>query len=292
MTWALPVRGGYVTSGFGPRPSPGGVGSTAHRGLDIGGRGTDWLVRSVGPGVVHARGTNTIRGLWIVVRHDDGTTTTYQHLSSVTASGRVLGGTVLGVMGMTGTSTARHLHLEAFPAGRFALNGTAWITTDRAVDPEPYLRARGVDVRTGTVTTGSGGSTGGDVPTVPSIPPIPGIDEEDDDMTPDQAAKLDAVAAAVQLLVDQESQYRGVPQGVQGLVVEVGRRHAAYTATGPDGQHWLIDGVLKRPISEHHRDVLSTLAPPAQVPYLGGIPSDALGAFADIGGAARPVVQP
>jgi|GEM_PF-1372659 len=183
MGWALPVAGGYVTSGYGPRTSPGGVGSTWHRGVDLGGRGTDWLVRSVGPGYVLARGTNAVRGHWVAVRHDDGSTTASQHLASVSASGRVGGGTALGVMGQTGSSTATHLHLEAFPPGRFVLVGDAFATVDRAVDPEPYLRARGVDLRTGTVTvTNPGPGTGGvpDVPAVDPVTPISPLPEEDD----------------------------------------------------------------------------------------------------------------
>ena len=118
MAWHLPVAGGYVTSNYGTRTSPGGVGSTTHRGVDVGGRGTDWLVRAVGSGSILATGSNSVRGLWVAVRHDDGTTTAYQHLADirVRAGQRVAGGAVLGRMGTTGASTAAHLHLEAFPA--------------------------------------------------------------------------------------------------------------------------------------------------------------------------------
>ncbi|WP_163275320.1 M23 family metallopeptidase [Cellulomonas iranensis] len=183
--WALPVRGGYRTSGYGPRSSPGGVGSTWHRGVDVGGRGTDLLVRSVGPGTVLAIGTNAVRGRWVAVRHDDGTTTAYQHLDEVRATGRVDAGTPLGVMGTTGRSTARHLHLEAFPVGRFVRVGDAFASTDRTVDPEPYLRERGVDLQAGTtqpVTNPVGGRPGGSLPTV-STRPVEGITAvEDDDM--------------------------------------------------------------------------------------------------------------
>lgn len=182
--WALPVRGGYRTSGYGPRSSPGGVGSTWHRGVDVGGRGTDLLVRSVGPGTVMAIGTNAIRGRWVAVRHDDGTTTAYQHLDQVHATGRVDAGTPLGVMGTTGRSTARHLHLEAFPAGRFIRVGDAFASTDRTVDPEPYLRERGVDLRAGTtspVTNPIGGRPGGSLPTV-STRPVEGITPKEVDM--------------------------------------------------------------------------------------------------------------
>lgn len=136
----------------------------------------------------------------------------------------------------------------------------------------------------------NGGSIGGTVPTPPPTTPIPDIQEDIMASLDDLRSVLAPIAEAVQGLRDQERQYRGVPQGVQALT-DATARHAAYTATGPDGQTWLIDGVLRRPITEHQRDVLSTLAPPATVPYLGGISDDALAAFADIGGETRPVAR-
>lgn len=174
--WALPVAGGYLTSDYGPRSSPGGVGSTWHRGTDFGGRGTDWLVRSVGPGYVLATGRNAVRGLWVAVRHDDGTTSAYQHLADIrTLRGqRVDGGTVLGRMGQTGTSTATHLHMECFPPARFVLIGDAFASVDRTVDPEPFMLARGVNLRSGSVTpvNNPGGGGGGSVPGAPGTAPI------------------------------------------------------------------------------------------------------------------------
>ncbi len=62
---------------------------------------------------------------------------------------------------------------------------------------------------------------------------------------------------------------------------------STFTATGPNGQTWLIDGVFKRPITIHQRDLLSVLAPPATVPWLQNITEDALAAYADIGGDTR-----
>jgi len=169
MSWSLPVVGGYVTDDFGPRDTGIPGASTFHRGVDIGGRGTDWLVRSVGDGQVLATGWNAYRGRWIAIRHGDGTTATYQHLARVDAvKGRsVSAGSVLGLMGNTATAitVAVHLHLEWFPAGAFLLSADGFASTDRAVDPEPALRVRGVDLRTGTVTA----TTTTSVPTAPTI---------------------------------------------------------------------------------------------------------------------------
>lgn len=165
MAWSLPVRGGYVTSGFGPRSTSIPGASTYHQGVDL--AGGDHIVRAAGDGIVQATGWNSVRGWCVVVRHDDGTVTTYQHLASVDvkAGQRVPGGSRLGVMGSTGTaSSGAHLHLEAFPAGRFLVTGSlAWSSPGRAVDPEPYLRARGVDLRAGLV---------GNVVSTPTLPDV------------------------------------------------------------------------------------------------------------------------
>lgn len=218
-TWRAPVQGGYRTSAYGPRTSPGGVGSTWHRGVDVGGRGTDWLVRSVGPGYVLARGTNAVRGLWVAIRHDDDTTTAYQHLDEVRASGRVEGGTVLGVMGSTGTSTARHLHLEAFPAERWVRLGDGWVSTGRTVDPEPYLRARGVDLRTATATVAHPGSTigGGLLPVDPSqVAPIAIAPHEEDSEMPRYLMQIDTKTDGRWVLVSYDrGEYAVLTTGYQ-----------------------------------------------------------------------------
>ena len=224
MAWHLPVAGGYVTSNYGTRTSPGGVGSTTHRGVDVGGRGTDWLVRAVGSGSILATGSNSVRGLWVAVRHDDGTTTAYQHLADirVRAGQRVAGGAVLGRMGTTGASTAAHLHLEAFPAGRFLRSGTAWASTGRTVDPEPYLRARGVDLRPGVVTVANPRPGTGTVPgSSLNIPGLTPIEEEDDMFTDDDRQRA---AETLALLKEQQVRNAGkradvtVPQAVAEAV--------------------------------------------------------------------------
>lgn len=244
MSWGLPVRGGYRTSAYGPRSSPGGVGSTWHRGVDVGGRATDWLVRSVGPGYVLARGTNAVRGRWVAVRHDDGTTTTYQHLDRVDASGAVQAGDLLGVMGTSGTSTARHLHLEAFPAGRFVRVGDAWASTGRAIDPEPYLRARGVDLAAGVVTVVSGGpaTPGGHgalpvVPTAGPLTPLIPIPQEDDMLIVDAGVAGSYLLSGGRLLgLDAAARASLVADGVDAVTVSRERYLDWIAGTG--------DGVL------------------------------------------------
>lgn len=151
MAW-VPPAAGRLTSLYGPR-NTGIVGaSTYHRGVDIAppipGQ-TGRPVIAVADARVLATGWNAIRGNWVALRHDDGSTTAYQHLAKITtATGRrVKVGQQIGVMGNTSTLTIGvHLHFETFTAGLFVLSGNAWISTGRATDPVPFMRARGVDL--------------------------------------------------------------------------------------------------------------------------------------------------
>lgn len=149
--WARPARGRF-TSGFGPRMAPKPGASTFHRGVDIappksGQSGVDVVAASAGE--VVAVGTSTVRGIWVVVRHQDGTATRSQHLASraVALKQKVAAGAVLGEMGATGLAAGIHLHYETFPAG------ADWTTSANAVDPEPFMADRGVDLRVDTDPT-------------------------------------------------------------------------------------------------------------------------------------------
>jgi hypothetical protein len=62
----------------------------------------------------------------------------------------------------------------------------------------------------------------------------------------------------------------------------------SFTATGPNGQLWLIAGVAKRPLTQDGANALSVLGEPATVPYLGSINQTALDAYVDIGGGPGP----
>lgn len=150
--WTVPCRG-RLTSGYGPRVAPTPGASTFHRGVDLAppvkGQRAPVDVHSVGPGKVLAVGRDAERGVWVVVAHDDGSATTYQHLAArlVGAGMRVDAGATLGVMGQTGTSAGVHLHLEAFAdVDDWVQRGTSWRSA-AAEDPELYLARRGVHLR-------------------------------------------------------------------------------------------------------------------------------------------------
>ncbi|TQL03496.1 M23 family metallopeptidase [Cellulomonas sp. SLBN-39] len=149
MSWTLPADG-VLTSPYGPRSAPVAGGSTFHRGVDIAPRAgqQDRTVRSVGDGVVLSTASSDVRGYYVRVRHDDQSTTHYQHLAgaaSVAAGQRVSTGTPVGVMGATGVATGVHLHFETFPPGA-AVDGYS----TNAVDPEPFMLDRGVSLEAGT----------------------------------------------------------------------------------------------------------------------------------------------
>lgn len=110
--WPTP---GYtrVSSPFGPRPSPGGIGSTNHGGIDIAAPMGARIVASAS-GTVTASGWNGGFGNMIIIDHGDGYRTLYAHNSQnhVTVGQHVTQGQVIGLVGSTGNSTGPHLHFE------------------------------------------------------------------------------------------------------------------------------------------------------------------------------------
>jgi murein DD-endopeptidase MepM/ murein hydrolase activator NlpD len=120
---------GTVTSNYGPRWG------TTHYGLDIANRiGTP--VRSVMDGVVVEAGPASGFGLWVRVRHTDGTMAVYGHINSysVREGQKVSAGQVIAEVGNRGVSTGPHLHFEV------------WDANDRKVNPLAWLATRGVRV--------------------------------------------------------------------------------------------------------------------------------------------------
>ena len=107
-----PVHG-VLTSGFGWRNSPFGVGRDFHPGIDIAGPMGVPVVATAG-GTVEAAGWDQGYGKSIRIRHGDGVETLFGHLDSVAVSPgeRVVRGEVIGYLGNTGLSTGPHLHYE------------------------------------------------------------------------------------------------------------------------------------------------------------------------------------
>ncbi|MHC1790847.1 M23 family metallopeptidase [Solidesulfovibrio sp.] len=107
-----PARG-YITSGFGARPSPFGRGGDFHNGVDI-------KVPIGSP--VYAAGAGRVTeaeamggyGLRIAISHDYGLETVYAHLKKIEVKPgqEVKRGQLIGLSGNTGRTTGSHLHYE------------------------------------------------------------------------------------------------------------------------------------------------------------------------------------
>lgn len=120
---------GRITSNFGPRWG------TIHYGLDIANKiGTPVLATT--DGEVIDSGPVSGFGLWVRLRHDDGTVSVYGHINEtlVSVGQRVAAGEQIATVGNRGQSTGPHLHFEVLPDGE-----------DRT-DPLEWLRSNGVDI--------------------------------------------------------------------------------------------------------------------------------------------------
>lgn len=127
LQWPVST-GGTITSYFGPRQSPGGIGSRNHQGLDIG-CPTGTPIVACESGTVISAAYSSSMGNYVVIAHGNGLTTTYMHNSSlaVSAGQEVVRGQVIAYAGSTGNSTGPHCHLGV------RINGVY-------VDPLPYLQ--------------------------------------------------------------------------------------------------------------------------------------------------------
>ena len=109
-----PVNSRYITSTVGGRASPGGIGSTNHKGTDIGRVGYNSSIYAAKAGQVIISEYSSSYGHYVVVYHGPGNSTLYGHMSSrkVSVGQQVKQGDVLGITGSTGRSTGPHLHFE------------------------------------------------------------------------------------------------------------------------------------------------------------------------------------
>jgi murein DD-endopeptidase MepM/ murein hydrolase activator NlpD len=128
--FVMPTKG-IFTSGFGYRWG------VLHAGIDIANSiGTP--IRAVADGVVIDAGPTAGYGMWVKLRHADGTVTLYGHVNTtlVSVGERVMAGDQIATMGNRGNSTGPHCHFEVL------LGGT------QRVDPVPWLAKRGLSVGT------------------------------------------------------------------------------------------------------------------------------------------------
>lgn len=128
---------GRLTSAAGPR-----WGGT-HYGMDIANRvGTP--IFAVADGVVVDSGPASGFGLWVRIRHPDGSLSVYGHIdrSLVRQGQSVRAGDRIALMGNRGQSTGPHLHLEIWAADGARADPGAWLAR-RGLSVEAAPRAGG-----------------------------------------------------------------------------------------------------------------------------------------------------
>ena len=106
----------WITSMFGGRKSPGGIGSTNHKGVDIG-TPMRTPILAAKSGTVTWASWNGGYGECIIIYHGKGNSTLYGHLDNLSGSpynvklgDTVRQGDVIGWSGTSGNSTGPHLH--------------------------------------------------------------------------------------------------------------------------------------------------------------------------------------
>ncbi|WP_280259066.1 M23 family metallopeptidase [Nocardia wallacei] len=125
--FVLPARGTF-TSGFGQRWG------TFHAGIDIAAP-IGSPIYAITDGTVIDAGPAQGFGLWVRIRHDDGTVSVYGHMYDffVSVGERVRTGQQIARVGNRGDSTGPHLHFEILVNGRH-------------IDPQPWLAFHGLQL--------------------------------------------------------------------------------------------------------------------------------------------------
>jgi len=141
-----------MSSPFGPRVSPGGIGSTDHKGIDFGpGAGT--RIYAVASGIVTRSRWINGYGNTVVINHGEGWTSLYGHMqtaSPLVEGQRVGAGTYVGPVGMTGNSTGPHLHLQlelnAIPRDPSPLIESAPLAPATPINPSTPVKKKEKDM--------------------------------------------------------------------------------------------------------------------------------------------------
>ena len=117
-----PIKGGVLTSGFGPR------GRRKHKGIDIAARTGTPIYAAADGVVVYSDNKQRGYGNLVIIRHAGRMMTVYahNHRNLVDEGERVVQGSQIAEVGNTGRSTGPHLHFEIRSKGQ-------------AVDPMRHL---------------------------------------------------------------------------------------------------------------------------------------------------------
>ncbi len=143
---AWPVNPHILTQSFGNTAfaQSGAYNGSGHNGIDIGASiGTP--ITSAGVGVVQGTGDtdkacpNASFGKWVLIKHNNGLSTLYAHLSVIKAvpGQTVNSGDVIGYSGNTGYSTGPHLHFTVYASQGVQIISRASVSCRGAVFTMP-----------------------------------------------------------------------------------------------------------------------------------------------------------
>lgn len=121
--WPLKSGYSYISSYFGNRESPGGIGSRNHKGIDIPAP-TGTPIYAAASGTIVAMlspAASGGAGYYIKINHGKGLITEYMHQSkfnpNLKMGDKVVKGEIIGYVGSTGNSTGPHLHFGVIVNG-------------------------------------------------------------------------------------------------------------------------------------------------------------------------------
>ena len=147
ITWALPCDYNRVTSPFGYRYHPVNGKWGGHTGLDLSPpKGTAWnekvpIYATRSGVVVYAGWDSGGGGNYVSIDHLDNYKSQYMHLDSmvVKTGDAVTIGQLIGYMGDTGTSTARHLHFVIRHYEYYEKNPGKWVWGWKPLNPAEFI---------------------------------------------------------------------------------------------------------------------------------------------------------
>lgn len=130
LSWPVQGNNFSVSSGFGSRTRPDGLGEITHDGIDIPAPIGE-VVLAAADGAVSETGYDASRGNYLILDHGNGLATLYAHCRnvSVETGGTVERGGMIGAVGSTGMSTGSHLHFEVRLDGE-AQDPMEWLAWD------------------------------------------------------------------------------------------------------------------------------------------------------------------
>lgn len=126
--WAWPTNDGWrISSGFSYRINPVTHQRELHGALDIAGTGYGSPIYAANNGVIITKTHQSTAGNYIVINHNNGYYTQYNHMSkfaNVSVGQVVEKGQIIGYVGMTGQATGPHLHFAVWYGGKPFTSGS------------------------------------------------------------------------------------------------------------------------------------------------------------------------